>query len=122
MPLDWTQGNLRDGMRCFAGGEFFEAHEHWELVWLAATEPEKTFLQALIQVSASFHHFQQSNMVGTVSLLRRGLRRLERYPEEFGGIAVAPLREAIREWIKALEADPQNSPPPFPSIAMVKAD
>jgi predicted metal-dependent hydrolase len=104
-------------MRCFDGGEFFEAHEHWELVWLAAMEPEKTFLQALIQVSASFHHFQHGNPVGTVSLLRRALRRLETYPGEFAGIAVAPLLEAIREWVAALESVPQSTPPPFPSIA-----
>jgi hypothetical protein len=26
-------------------------------VWLVAEEPEKTFLQGLIQVAAAFHHF-----------------------------------------------------------------
>jgi hypothetical protein len=116
MLLDWSQGSLRDGMRCFDGGEFFEAHEHWELVWLTAPEPEKTFLQALIQVTASFHHFQSGNVVGTVSLLRGALGRLERYPGEFAGIAVDPLRLAIREWIEALESAPQSSPPAIPRI------
>ena len=58
MSLDWTQTDLREGLRCFHSGAFFEAHEHWESVWLAAQEPEKTFLQGLIQVAASFHHFQ----------------------------------------------------------------
>jgi uncharacterized protein len=49
---------------------FFEAHEHWESVWLTAQGPEKTFLQALIQVAASFHHFHRGNRLGSVSLLR----------------------------------------------------
>jgi len=44
MSLDWTQGDLREGWCCFHSGAFFEAHEHWESVWLAAQEPEKTFL------------------------------------------------------------------------------
>jgi predicted metal-dependent hydrolase len=96
MTLDWTRGELRKGLDYFDSGAFFEAHEHWELVWLVAGEPEKTFLQALIQVAASFYHSQRGNQVGTVSLLRSALRRLERYPENFGGIAIAPLRVSIQ--------------------------
>ena len=118
MPLDWTQGNLCEGLRCFHSGAFFEAHEHWELVWLAAQEPEKTFLQGLIQVAASFHHFQRGNCPGTISLLRSALSRLDPYPEVFGGIVVAPLRVAIRSWLEALETVPQSSPPPFPHLKL----
>src|SRR5580693_6861673 len=76
MSLDWTHGELQKGLRCFHSGAFFEAHEHWESVWLAAQEPERTFLQGLIQVAASFHHFQRGNCAGTISLLRSALRRL----------------------------------------------
>ena len=47
MSLDWTQRDLREGLRCFHSGAFFEAHEHWESVWLAAQEPEKTLLMCL---------------------------------------------------------------------------
>ncbi|HME31828.1 MAG TPA: DUF309 domain-containing protein [Terriglobales bacterium] len=99
MTLDWRRGELRKGLHCFDSGAFFEAHEHWESVWLAACEPEKTFLQALIQVAVSFHHFQRGNHAGTVSLLRGALRRLEQYPESFGGIAIAPLRISIGQWL-----------------------
>ena len=80
--LDWTGGELAEGLRCFHAEAFFEAHEHWELIWLAAPEPEKTFLQGLIQVAASFHHFQRDNCAGTISLLRSALRRApERRPQ-----------------------------------------
>jgi predicted metal-dependent hydrolase len=116
MPLDWTRGALLEGLRCFHSGAFFEAHEHWESVWLAAPEPEKTFLQGLIQVAASFHHFQRGNCAGTISLLRSALRRLDRYPEVFAGVVVAPLRLAIRSWLEALETTPQSSPPPVPRL------
>jgi len=118
MPLDWTHGDLFEGLRCFHSGAFFEAHEHWESVWLAAQEPEKTFLQGLIQVAASFHHFQRGNCAGTISLLRSALRRLDRYPEVFAGIGVAPLRRAIRSWLQALETIPQSAPPPLPAITL----
>ena len=116
MELDWTQGELYEGRRCFDSGAYFEAHEHWELVWLAAHEPEKTFLQALIQVAASFHHFQRGNYAGTASLLRSALRRLDEFPETFAGIALMPLRAAIRQWLHALESIPPTTVPPVPRL------
>ena len=85
MTFDWSCGALAEGLGCYRREEFFLAHEHWEAVWLGAEEPEKTFLQALIQVTAAFHHLQRGNVVGAVSLLRAALRRLEAYPAEFGG-------------------------------------
>ena len=118
--LDWTSGELAEGLRCFHSEAFFEAHEHWELIWLAAPEPEKTFLQGLIQVAASFHHFQRDNCAGTISLLRSALRRLDRYPEVFAGVMVEPLRIAVRAWLAALEATPQGAaPPPFPQLQTI---
>ena len=77
MSLDWTERDLREGLRCFHSAAFFEAHEHWESVWLVAQEPEKTFLQGLIQVAASFHHLKRGNLEVTVSLLRSALRLLD---------------------------------------------
>ena len=120
MSLDWTHGELHEGLRCFHSGAFFEAHEHWESVWLAAQEPERTFLQGLIQVAASFHHFQRGNCAGTISLLRSALRRLDGYPETFAGIAVTPLRAAVRLWLEALETVPQPSPPPLPQLQLAR--
>jgi hypothetical protein len=37
--------------------------------------------------------------------LQAALRRLDRYPESFGGISVALLRSDIRECLRMLEAD-----------------
>jgi predicted metal-dependent hydrolase len=113
--LDWRVGALADGLRCYRCGDFFEAHEYWELVWLQCAEPEKTFLQSLIQVSAAFHHLSRGNRVGARSLLTRALRRLERYPDQFGGVGVAELRQRLREWLLALEAG--SGLPAYPRIA-----
>jgi uncharacterized protein len=55
MTLDWTEGSLAEGLRWYDAGEFFAAHEAWESRWLESKEPEKTFLQGLIQVAAAFH-------------------------------------------------------------------
>jgi predicted metal-dependent hydrolase len=115
MPLDWSDGPLAEGLRCYCDEEFFLAHEHWELMWLKLDEPEKKFLQALIQVTAAFHHLQRRNFAGTASLLRRALQRLEAYPPAYGCVEVEALRESLRAWIDAL--DRQERPEiPFPKI------
>jgi predicted metal-dependent hydrolase len=103
MSLNWTDGPLALGLECYRAGEFFEAHEHWELVWLELCEPEKSFLQALIQVSAAFHHYRRGNVMGAISLLTRALRRLERCDAHFAGIAVEKLRAGVRAKLRGLE-------------------
>jgi len=104
MKFDWTQGALAEGLRLYHAGEFFTAHEAWESVWLGAPEPEKMFLQGIIQVSAAFHHLQRNNRLGTVLLLQGALRRLDRYPASFGGISVTLLCDDVRECLRRLEA------------------
>lgn len=116
--LDWSGGALAEGLRCYRAEEFFLAHEHWEGVWLEAEEPEKTFLQALIQMTAAFHHLQRGNRRGAASLLRAALRRLEPYEISFGGLRVGPLREEIYAWLHALETNDLPSPVAFPKISL----
>jgi uncharacterized protein len=119
VSLNWKSGPLAEGLGCYQRAEFFLAHEHWELVWLKLNEPEKSFLQALIQTTAAFHHYEAGNPAGTASLLKRALRRLERCPESFGGIAVSRLRTQIRDWLQALESENPSTSPAFPHISLI---
>jgi hypothetical protein len=122
MALDWSCGALAEGLRCYRNEEFFLAHEHWEGIWLRCEEPEKTFLQALIQVTAAFHHLQRNNVIGSASLLRAALRRLDPFPAAYGGIAVERLRENIRAWLVALDGDGTSRPSSLPLIGCVATD
>jgi hypothetical protein len=116
MSLDWSCGGLAEGLRCYRTGEFFLAHEHWEGVWLKCDEPEKTFLQALIQITAAFHHLQRKNFRGAASLLRSALRRLDSFPAHYGGIAVEGLRKSVRAWLRALDQQHTSPQLPIPQI------
>lgn len=115
MPLDWSQGELAEGLRCYRAEQFFLAHEHWEAIWLRCQDPEKAFLQGLIQIAAAFHHLQRNNLIGSASLLQGALKRLDPLPDHFGGVAVGPLRESVRHWLHALSA-PNSQHPLFPEI------
>lgn len=117
MPLDWTSGALAEGLQCYRSREFFLAHEHWESVWLSLEEPEKSFLQALIQTAAAFHHLNAGNPAGAASLLRKSLRRLELCPASFAGIVTGPLCGQVRNWLHALEQGAARLPANVPTIA-----
>ena len=94
---------FRKGLEAFNSGHFFDAHEHWEEVWLETLDPEKMFLQGLIQVAAAFHHYSRANRQGTQNLLQAGLTKIERFPHGHGGLELEPLRVAVRRWLAALE-------------------
>jgi uncharacterized protein len=85
-------GQFQRGIELFNAQKFFEAHEVWEELWLAEREPEKTFLQGMIQVAAAFHHHCRGNLSGTRSLLAAGLVKLLRFPDNHRGVALAKLR------------------------------
>lgn len=97
------QESLRQGIEEFNSERFFEAHEAWELVWLASAGDEKRFLQGIIQIAAAFHHYQRGNWNGACSLLEAGLGRLRDAPADYAGMTLEALCRAAREWAQALE-------------------
>ncbi len=113
---------FRRGMEQFNAREFWEAHESWELVWLPAAEPDKTFLQGIIQVSAGFHHYTENNRAGARSLLRRGLDKIERSPGDYRGLQLEELRVVARAWLAALDAGAASGPGQFPEILDVAVE
>src|ERR1700685_2676079 len=74
------------GLEAFNTAHFYDAHEHWEEVWLETPHPDKMFLQGLIQVAAAFHHYSRANLLGTRNLLQAGLLKLDRFPEVHGRV------------------------------------
>lgn len=111
MTFDWTSGPLAEGLHLYNTGEYFAAHEAWETVWLAAPEPERTFLQGLIQVTAAFEHLKRNeNRLGATRLLSAALRRLTSYEPHFGNIDLDLLRADIRDRLAALAAHTSPAP------------
>ena len=90
------------GLTHFNSRRFFEAHEIWEEIWLVETEPEKTFLQGLIQLAAAYHHYEHGNPDGTESLLASGIVKLSRFPEHHHGLSIGELRAAAKQWARLL--------------------
>ena len=116
------QEKFRRGVEQFNTRHFFEAHETWEEIWLASPEPEKTFLQGIIQIAAAFHHYTRGNTRGARTLLGASLRRLENFPDIHNRIAVEALRAAARSWTDALTCGHDPGPAQVPKIAYAPND
>jgi predicted metal-dependent hydrolase len=101
MTLRKSDG-YQKGIQHFNAREFYDAHEVWEDVWRESHGMEKRFLQGLIQAAVALHHHSTGNVVGACSLLKRARRNLAECPEEFGGIRVGKLLEALGEWRAAI--------------------
>jgi uncharacterized protein len=89
------------GRRLFNSREFWHAHEAWEAIWLTAPEPDKTFLQGIIQISAAFYHHQKGNLEGMRALMRRGLAKVGTFPDDYREIQLEALRKEVRQWLAA---------------------
>ncbi|MFZ3331003.1 MAG: DUF309 domain-containing protein [Candidatus Acidiferrales bacterium] len=110
------QERFERGLAHFNARRFFEAHEVWEEIWLTEDEPERTFLQGLIQIAAAFHHYRRGNPEGAESLLAAGIVKITRYPDDHRGLAIEDLRAAAKWWARRLGRSKNPSDDEIPVI------
>ena len=90
---------------CFNRGEFFEAHEVLEELWLdCRLAPEGDFFKALIQYAGVFVHLEKRRRAPAASLCRRALQLLARYPGPFLRLDTEAVRESIEATLRLIEA------------------
>jgi len=91
-----------EGVAHFNAHEFWEAHESWETIWLAAASDVEQFLQGMIQLAAAYHHVKRGTHRGAARLFEAALRRLAAFPVQWSGIDRRAAEEAARrhrEWV-----------------------
>lgn len=101
---------IEEAIRLFNGEYFFEAHEVLEDVWRQERGESRLFLQGLIQVCAAYHHFQNGNLVGAMTLLERGAEKMRKYPSEYLGINAGRLIGQVDEDRARIEAIDRGGP------------
>ena len=74
------------GIVLFNRGDFFEAHEVWELIWMETSMPEKKFYQGLIQAAVGLCHFCNGNMRGASKLYHSGREYMMRFGSPYMGL------------------------------------
>ena len=67
------------GLRAYAAGDFFEAHELMEPAWMGSADPaERDLIQGLIKLAAADVHGVRGNPQGVARNLEGGRARLRR--------------------------------------------
>jgi predicted metal-dependent hydrolase len=94
-PTPWAA--LARGAELFNQGQFWEAHEAWEDLWLELDDEPKLFVQGLIQVAAGYYKATvQRQPRGCVKLLTTALEKLDPAPADFLGVETRALLPAVR--------------------------
>jgi predicted metal-dependent hydrolase len=96
---------LAEAQRLLDAGRPFHAHEVLEAAWKAAPDAERDLWQGLAQIAVGLTHALRGNAHGAATLLRRGAKRLDRYPDHGPhGIDVAGLRIRCTELARLIES------------------
>jgi predicted metal-dependent hydrolase len=101
------------GIVLFNRGDFFEAHEVWESLWMETFGPEKKFYQGLIQAAVGLCHFCNGNGRGAIKLYRSSREYMHRYDMHFLGLDQdAFWRQMDRCYVELLaQPDPTRAVP-----------
>ncbi len=97
-------GCYQDGLELARRGEYFEAHEAFELAWRACEGEERDFFQGLVHVVVSAYQRGRDRPVAAESQRLKALRRLAAFEPVHRGLDVRRLREALER----AEADPRE--------------
>ena len=106
------------GLRAYADGDFFEAHELMEPAWMGSDDPaERDLIQGLIKLAAADVHGVRGNPRGVARNLEGAQARVRRVPhgEAIPDLAVdvAGLLAAIDRRLADIAADRPTDPIPI---------
>ena len=74
------------GIVLFNRGDFFEAHEVWESLWMETPAPERRFYQGLIQAAVGLCHFDNGNLPGAAKLYSSSRDYMLRFGSPYLGL------------------------------------
>jgi predicted metal-dependent hydrolase len=115
------------GIVLFNRGDYFEAHEVWELLWMECAGAEKRFYQALIQAAVGLCHFCNGNVRGAKKLYHSSHDYMNRYAPFCLGLDVAAFWQQMNSCFAELlaNADPDRRLEPreelLPAITLTPA-
>jgi predicted metal-dependent hydrolase len=100
---------MNEGQRAFNRGEFYEAHEFWEEVWNEIDDPERQWVQGMIQIATGLHKLTRDRPDVCRTLLVKALAKLEG-ASELDGYDLPRLREDAAALLAAIDRREKPDP------------
>lgn len=95
---------LREGIKLFNQGRFFESHEALESFYQDTEEANKPFIEGLVQLAAALRIYSDFGEIkGPIRMIYQALIRFENYHPSFLGIRVKEFAAAMEAWAKEAE-------------------
>jgi uncharacterized protein len=105
---------LREWVRLFNQGDYFQAHEVLEHPWLHASGPDKTFLKGLIHAAVALYQYRRGNGHGARVKYQSCARYLSPFVPYHSGIEVEDLLRQMEAFFRDLLSQSPGTPPPPP--------
>jgi len=119
-PPPETYAAIREGVRLFNAGMFFEAHEVLEDKWRRSSGEMKRFLKGLIHAAVAFYQYGRQNAFGARSKYHSTHYYLAPFAPEYAGVDVSALLSDMDHYFQTLlestEGAPQWRPTQPPQI------
>lgn len=90
------------GVELFNAGQWFDAHEAWEDIWVLASGERKRFYQGLIQCAVTLEHIGRGNPRGVRSVWASCLPKFDGLPAEYLGVPVTQLLADMRRVVEPI--------------------
>lgn len=107
-----------EGVALFNRGEYFDAHEVWEELWMDCPAADRRFYQALIQAAVAVYHFGRDNYAGAARLFRSGRRYMEPYRPVHRGLDVDKFWSGMESHLAPALSDNSAQRGPRPVITL----
>lgn len=85
------------GKKEFLNGRYYDAHETWEDLWSDYYLKDRKFVQGLIQLSVSFVHLKNNNMIGAKSLLKKSRAKFSDFEGVHRSISMNKLKNEMNK-------------------------
>ncbi|MBW4665520.1 MAG: DUF309 domain-containing protein [Chroococcus sp. CMT-3BRIN-NPC107] len=108
------------GVEQFNQEQFYACHDTLEAIWMEATEPQKTFYQAILQIAVALYHLGNLNLRGACILLGEGINKLGRYEANYAGVDVDELLDSSAALLNQLQQEQAIAFPVLPKINLIE--
>jgi predicted metal-dependent hydrolase len=110
------------GVIFFNGGDWYASHDLFEELWQETNEPERRWLQGIVQIAVARLHGERGNSHGAMVLLGEGLGRLRTAAAPPAHWQAQPLIQPCQQRLSALQRGENNPAEPLPQLIFSKPE
>jgi len=95
------------GLQAYNKGDFYEAHEHFEVAWRQEGDDSREFYRALLQISGGFYRLTQDHPLAARNFFSHAQKWLSEFPDCHLGVNILQLNQTLSNLMKSID---QNKP------------